>query len=338
MIAETPLRYKLLYFYRGEGDGCDPFAATLEERGWDVSQVRVSDFAPMRGVWEVFRRRDFAAYDVVAATEYYLTWAVCVRLLFSRTRPKVVALGFNQSRRLLLTGIAFIDRHLNKVWRRVSLFLVHSTAEAALFAKLHDIPADRFVFSHWGYDLPAHDRSKTDIPGEPFVTMVGRNNRDIATFCRACECAGVMGVVITAKYMLDRYPVQNSGNVLVLADRPMEECLNYVAGSFAHLMLVLDADRGAGHISSVSAMLLGKPQIFSDVAPIRDYLIDDFNGIAVPVGNAQAVADAIRSLRDDSSKCETLGVNGRRFALEKLSYEASASRSANALLQAAAQS
>ena len=76
-------------------------------------------------------------------------------------------------------------------------------------------------------------------------------------------------MLITAGYMLSQQSAEISGDVLLLADRPMEECLNYVAGSFAHLVLVADANRGAGHISAVSAMLLGKPQIFSDVAPLK---------------------------------------------------------------------
>ena len=331
MNGEMSAGYKLLYFYRGEGSAPDPLASTLVGRGWRVTQVPVSDFAPFWGVVEVFRRRDFATYDVVAASEYYLTWAVCLRLLLSRQKPHVVGITFNQSRRLLLSGISLFDWLLNKIWRRAALFLVHSKAEAVHFARIHDIPEDRFVFSHWGYDLPAYDLEEAVLPPEPYVTMVGRNNRDIATFCAAVERAGVKGVLITASYMLSRYPVENPDNVLALADRPIEECLNYVAGSFAHLVLVLDADRGAGHISSVSAMHLGKSQIFSDVAPLRDYLIDGFNGIAVPVADVDAVAAAIRTLLDDSTLRKELAANGRRFALEHLTYEGSATRIANAL-------
>jgi hypothetical protein len=320
---------RLLFLYRGDEAGGDGLKRTFEKRGWTVTKAAVDEFARFQGIGEVLRRRDLADYDVVAAAEYYLAWAVCLRLLFSK-RPKVAALSFNQSRRLLLTGVRPLDWLLNRIWRRSSLFLVHSRDEAALFARVHDIPQDRFVFSHWGYDLPKHDAKKTKLPTEPYVTMIGRNNRDLRTFCEAVERAGIKGVLVTAAYMLERQPVQ-SPNVLILADRPMEDCLNYVAGSFAHLVLVIDAERGAGHISAASAMLLGKPQIFSEVAPLSDYLRDDFNGIAVPVADADAVAGAIRKLRDDPELAQRLGTTGRSFAIEELSYEASAGRSADAL-------
>lgn len=327
MTAKSAGGHEILFFYRGDEGG--PFAKTLEERGWQVTKAPVSYSAPLLGMWSVFRRRDFGRYHVVAAAEYYLAWALCLRLLFSK-KPKVAALTYNQSRRLLRTGFRPVDWLLNRVWRRSSLFLVHSSDEAGLFGKIHEIPENRFVFSHWGYDLPAYDSIKTKLPSEPYVTMIGRNNRDLATFCAAVERAGVKGVLITADYMLERYPVR-SHNVLVLADRTMEECISYVAGSFAHLVLVVDPKRGAGHISSVSAMHLGKPQIFSDVPPLSDYLTDDFNGIAVPLGDVEAVSNAICKLRDEPELAERLGSAGRELALELLTYEVSAGRSVHAL-------
>ena len=327
----------LLYFFRGENPDVRPsFAAALEAQGWRVDCVAVSDFARARGITEILRsRRDFSAYDVVAASEYFLSWALCLRLLFRRPKPTLIVIGLNQSStRLARTGFRPVDWLLNRVWRRVSCFIVHSRDEARLFGKMHDIPADRFVFSHWGYDLPRFEpRGVTDVAA-PYVTMVGRNNRDLATFCEAVRRAGVRGVLITAAYMLERNPIEPREDLVVLLDRPPEECLNYVAGSFAHLVLVTDAERGAGHISAVSAMLLGKPQVFSDVAPLADYLIDDLNGIAVPLDDADAVAAAIRRLLADRELTERLGAEGRRFALETMSDSASSTRVAQAIVHA----
>src|SRR5690348_6365165 len=100
---------RLLYLYRGDEQGGDGFKAMLEERGWEVTKGPVSYSAPLLGVMDVFRRTDLGEHDVVAAAEYYLTWAVCLRLLFRRKRPKIAALGFNQSKRLVLTGIRLVD-------------------------------------------------------------------------------------------------------------------------------------------------------------------------------------------------------------------------------------
>jgi hypothetical protein len=320
---------KLLYFFRGEDPASRPgFEAGLEARGWQVDSIAVSDAAPARGITKIlFSPHRFGSYDVVSASEYFLTWAVCLRSLFDRPKQSVVALTFNQSsRRLIRTGVRPLDWLLNRLWRRVSVFMVHSQAEARMFAGVHDIPSERFVFSHWGYDLPDFSNFKVEIPNEPYVTMVGRNNRDLPTFYAATKRAGVKGVLITAAYMVDQSQPPPPENITLLVDRPMGECLKYVAGSFCHLVLVTDEKRGAGHISAVSAMLLAKPQIFSDVAPLADYLIDDFNGISVPVGDAEAVARAIDRLRSDPELAKRLGSSGKTFALETMSHLASTDR------------
>ena len=236
-----------------------------------------------------------------------------------------------------MTGLPVIDRRLNRIWRAVSMFLVHSNAEARLFQKLHDIPPDRFVFSHWGYDLPPRQAQDVRLPQVPYVSMIGRNNRDIATFCAAVDRAETSGVIVTARYMLERYRGKVSANVRILTDLPMEECLAYVEGSFAHLVLVLDGQRGAGHISAVVAMLLGKPQIFSDVGPLEDYLQDQVNGISVALGDVEGVAEAIRSLRDNPGRAEELGSNAQSFARGSLSHEFASKRAADALSVLASQ-
>lgn len=328
---------RLLYFARGEDSAARPsFQGLLEQRGWRVDCVAISDGAPARGILSILRDpHRFSDYDVVAASEYFLTWALCLRLLFTPLRPRLAALSFNQSsQKLVRTGFVPADRLLNRIWRRVTIFHVHSQAEARLFARLHDIPADRFTFSRWGYDLPKFNSSEAQRPTQPYVTMVGRNNRDLATFCSAVEQAGVHGVLITAGYMVERYPIEPNEKITVLVDRPGEECLNYVAGSFAHLVLVTDAERGAGHISAVTAMLLGKPQVFSDVEPLADYLINDFNGVAVPIADVGAVAEAIGKLRTNSDLAHRLGAQGRTFALKTMSDASSAAGVASAVIRA----
>lgn len=323
---------KLLYFYRGsDRDYPPPFVLLLEARGWKIDPVAVGEDAPAYGILDILRcRRNFSDYDVVSGNEYFLTWAICLRLIGTRRKPKVAALSFNQSRRLLLTGFKPVDRLLNRIWRPVSMYLVHSKAEAQLFQRLHDMPPERFVFSHWGYDLPSRQAHDVTLPPSPYVSMIGRNNRDIATFCAAVDRANVGGVIITANYMRDRYPGKIPPNVRLLTDRSGEECLAYIEGSFAHLVLVVDGQRGAGHISAVIAMLLGKPQIFSDVGPLEDYLEDQVNGIAVHLEDVEGVSNAIQTLRNNPGLATKLGSSGRAFALRFLTLGDASERAADA--------
>lgn len=324
---------RLLFVHRGEGEPTPPaFAAAMAAAGWTVDQLMISHHAPRRGIPDIlFSGRSFGRYDLIVAGEYNLAWALCLRTLFAR-RPRLVALGFNQSARLILTKIAPVDRLLNRIWRRIAAFLVHSRDEARLFAKVHAIPGDRFFFAHWGYDLPTHDAAKTPLPPAPFVSMIGRNNRDVVTFMRACELAGIRGVAVTSADLAGKLQGPVPAGVTILADRSMEDCLNFVAGSLAHLVLVSDGERGAGHISAVSAMLLGKPQIFSRVATIADYLDDGVNGLAVPLADPAATAAAMLRLRDDPALCERLGEAGRVIAREQMSHAASLEKTVALLL------
>jgi len=305
----------LLVFRSNAPERRPSLAVALEKAGFAVDCLAVPYDAPRRGMPAIFGHKPSAAsYDLVVVSEYLLAFGLCLRLMFAR-RPRLAAVAFNQSTRLVRTGIGPVDWLLNRIWRRLDAVLVHSEDEARMFAEVHAIPRDRFVFSHWGYDLPAFDVQAVAIPAEPYVTMIGRNNRDLTSFVGAVERAGVKGVLITSEYMTAELKGSVPDSVQLLVDRSMEECLAYVAGSFAHLVLVKDASRGAGHISAVSAMLLAKPQIFSDVAPIAEYLADDVNGLAVPPADPEAAAAAIVRLRDDPALAARLGESGRAFAL-----------------------
>jgi len=318
---------RILYAYRGDPAARRPsIVDALEAAGFAVDCLAIPFASARSTVAQALRRRvAWARYDLVVAGDYLLAWAFAVRLA-GRRRPRLAAAGFNQSSRLVRTGLFPLDRLLDRVWRRVAAFVVHSEAEADLFARAHAIPRDRFVFLHWGYDLPPFEREAAERPPEPYVSMIGRNNRDLATFCAAAPLAGVAGVVVTSAETRASFAGAVPPGVRLLVDRPMEECLDLVAGSLAHLVLVRDGARGAGHISAVSAMLLGKPQVFSRVDTLADYLVDGVNGLAVAVADAAGTGAALRRLADDPALAARLGDKGRRFAEGWLSDRATMAR------------
>lgn len=273
---------------------------------------------------------DFSKYDAVLATGYVIAFAAVLRAALTRSKTPVLVVGLNLAMTALKTGIPFIDRRIDGLFQRLDLSIVHSRNEITLFNDMHGLDTSRFAFAHWGFDLPAYDSRRFAGRGAPYVCMIGRNNRDFKTFCEAVEKAGVKGVVIAPAYAKFDFAVPDS--VEIYRDIPFEDCLSCIEHSLANLILVKDDERGAGHITAVSAMLLEAPQIYSDVSVLADYIIDGVTGLAAPVGDADAVAAAIKSLAEDRPRTEQMTATARDYALKWLSHDATVRRQADLIM------
>jgi glycosyltransferase involved in cell wall biosynthesis len=274
-----------------------------------------------------------SSYDFVVTSEYFASFGVNLRLLLTRARTKHVTIGLNQSRRLLKTGVGWIDGIVNAVFRRTDLVVVHSRREAELFARLHRIPRDRFLFSLWGFDLPEITASRFSQWPRRYVCLVGRNNRDVETFVAAVEGTDADGIVITSR--LHAPAGKLPANVHVLCDLPVNETFDCIRNAAANAILLKDNARGAGHITAVAAMFAGVPQIVSDVDVIKDYLVDGFSAIAVPVGDVEAVRGAIARLLADPAYAARIGGNGKGYALRWLTNARVSERVVDALSKVA---
>jgi glycosyltransferase involved in cell wall biosynthesis len=278
--------------------------------------------------------RDIKHFDLVIATEYFSSFGLCLRSLISKGRTRVAVIGFNVSRRYLLTRYRLINRIVNRVFGQLSLIVVHSTAEQKLFSDVHDLDRKRFELALWGYDLPKsfRNRSKSnDIPfgGRRFICMIGRNNRDFETLRRAIEGTGIPAVFITSFF--ESLMPFDPDQIKVMYDLPFEDCLSIIQQSAISVTLLKDETRGAGHITTVSSMLLGKPQIFSDADVLRDYVTAGQHGIAVPIGDTYRVREAILELFDDEDRLDKYGTQARDFATSYLSNDVFQKRLASVL-------
>jgi hypothetical protein len=269
--------------------------------------------------------RDIAEFDLVIANEYFSAFGLCLRSFVSRCRTKVAVIGFNVSRRYLSTRFRPLNRVLNRVFRQLSLIVVHSRAEQELFSRVHDLPIDLFEVVLWGYDLPTSFQSRggrwrSPFEGRRFVSMIGRNNRDFKTLHRAVAGTDVPAVLVTSS--LNKPEPGGSELVRVLYDLSFDECLDVTQQSAVSITLLNDDLRGAGHITVVSAMHLGRPQVFSDAGVLRDYVRNGEHGIGVPMGDAQKVRQAILDLLVDADRSEHYGAQAKQFATAHLSNDA----------------
>jgi glycosyltransferase involved in cell wall biosynthesis len=67
----------------------------------------------------------------------------------------------------------------------------------------------------------------------------------------------------------------------------------------------------------MEASAMGVPTVATDVKGNREAVERDSNGLLVPLGNVQALAEAITEILSDSDKARRMGSVGRRIALER---------------------
>jgi len=272
-------------------------------------------------LWMILRRRP----RLVISCEYRRAFLVNLALLLTFCHATHVVLGMNLSARPIVARKRLVQRVIDRIFRRSNAIVVHSTREAELFARLHNLPAGRFAFSHWGYDLPA-ESNRFDGASKPYFCMIGRNNRDVETFAKALDLAGTRGVAILPGYLPLDPSVEQA--LEVHRDLPMADCVSCIRNAIANVTLLRDDSRGAGHITVVTAMHLGVPQIHSETEVLREYLCLPVFSRPVPIGDAEAVARAMRAViaEADTPEASDRAAARRDFARLWLSNESAARR------------
>lgn len=74
-------------------------------------------------------------------------------------------------------------------------------------------------------------------------------------------------------------------------------------------------------LSLIEAASCARPIVTTDVPGCREIVQDGWNGLLVPAKNAQALAEALQKLLQDSALRKQMGENGRKMVLEKFTQE-----------------
>lgn len=298
---------------RGEGVECDLLVLPYRKR-W------------RRIIEALWAARIVRNYDVVITNEYNNAFAFSLIGNIYTKKIKNIVIGMNLSSRALKCGVGIVDSIVDRVFQSLTAIVVHSREEIELFARLHRISREKIRFSSWGFDVPSVADSTDDFhPGStPYFCMIGRNNRDFATFLAALKTIDASGVIVCDSG--ERLSIPEGARVRVFHNLSMEECASCIRYSMANVVLVKDADRGAGHITAVMGMLFAKPHVFSDVPTLQDYLVNSQHGIGVKIGDVAAVANAMKVLKDNSALAQQFGKIGQSDALQMHSHKASQER------------
>jgi hypothetical protein len=310
------LKVELYTPQRSPGEDCSGFCSDLYVLGTQ------NTWALLFKSFLLFRR--ISQYELVITNEYFSSFGLNLRLLVTRCRTKHAIVGLNQSRRLLRTDIPWIDSMVNYVFKRSDLVIVHSRSEVELFNRRHEIPRSRFFFSLWGYDPPQIASTRFARWPRKYVCSVGRNNRDFATFCEACEGLEVDGIIITSGSA--SLPEGIPPNIYVFRELSTDETLDCIRNATASVILLKDDSRGAGHITAVATMFIGTPQIVSDADVLRDYFIDGVTTLSVHPGDMMSVRAAIERVSQEPDLRRQLIKNAKNYADQWLTDKSASQR------------
>jgi hypothetical protein len=321
-------RLRALYVYAGTPSSETQWVTghRLTCNAFDWTPAPIPTASSLGRVWSSLVALDLTGYDLIVSSEYFIGFGINLRLRLLRVKTPHIVWGLNQSRRAL--DMQVTKRFVSWVFNRSTRIVVHSRHESLLFASLHDIAEDKFRFAHWGFDLPQILPCKySDTATGPYVCLIGRNNRDVATFCSGLQGTGIRGIVITSRLSeAEREELSRFPHIEVHQDLAMNDCLDCMRSALANVVLVSDNPRGAGHITMVAAMLMGKPQIISIAPVVEDYYRNGETALGVKVGSVDAFRSALLRLRDDPGLARDLADTGRQFGLEHCTNDAVAGR------------
>lgn len=292
----------------------------LADRGYEYHGIDLPWAHPARRIGGYMRLAPLIrGSDLVITQEYFDAAAVSALLRLTGSKAKHLVVGLNvSSNRTLSTGQPALNRLANKLFfGRVDMAVVASKPEADIFARAHDIPRDRFSFVHWAYDLPQIE-GRFDPPSDrPYFCLIGRNNRDHKTFCAALEGLDADGVII-GQQMPD---IALGPNITAHAQIPFGDCISCIRGSLANVIIVNDADRGAGHITLVTGLHCAKAHIISHVDTALDYFTPGEHALTVPLADPVALRKAMLTLLDNPDLAQRMGQAAGAHAARLLTHE-----------------
>jgi glycosyltransferase involved in cell wall biosynthesis len=169
-------------------------------------------------------------------------------------------------------------------------YCVFSREERDLLAQTFGIPEERIACVRFAHSLWSRADGPTADGG--YVFAGGDSLRDWDTLIAAVKDLDVP-VRIGTRNELPPLPANVSGGPVT-----DEEYVELMAGARVVVVPMRDARRGAGLITYLNAMALGKPVIATESPAVHEYVDDGHTGVVVPAGDPRALSEALRWLLD----------------------------------------
>ncbi|GAB2456311.1 glycosyltransferase family 4 protein [Xylanimonas ulmi] len=261
-------------------------------------------------------------YDVVfcwSVADVALVLAAALKLTFRRL--PVVALFTRVSEAKKAALLRRVHTHLT------SIILPPVTQREFAVERL-GVPAEKLVDLPWTVDTEFWS-DRDDLPHEPAtVCAAGGEMRDYATLVRAmdgldipCHIAGSLDTS-SREWWRDDVSGQRDALPPNVTLGPMDKVSLRALYARARVVVVplrhTDSDNGITCMDEAWSM--GKPVVVSQVAGQRDAFVGGTHGQWTPVGDVQALREAIVALWNDPARAEAMGAAGRALVTESFDH------------------
>ena len=284
--------------------------------------------AGMLAIWRLCRR---GRYDVI-----HVHWPLPLALFgwsAQRARPaRLVTTFYGVELRWVKGTLPFLKGFLAWAARRSDHVVAISNYTAGELRELADVPIEVIPYTA---SLPEVNAASAAPDGAGPVLFVGRlvERKGVAHLIEAIARLGPTGPPLEIVGEGPERPALQAlaqrlgvGQRVVFRGKvaPHELQGSYARAAVCVLPSVLDArgdTEGLG-VVLLEAMNHGTPVIASRVGGIPDIVEDGVSGLLVPPGDPEALAAALRRLRDDPALARQLGEAGRRRLREQFSWPA----------------
>ena len=210
---------------------------------------------------------------------------------------------------LLVRGDESYRRRYRTSYRHVDRLVYFSSNQTAIFAEHLGLDGERLRFVPFGIDEARY--APVDTPDDPaYVLAVGRDAaRDWATFFEAMRRCGLPARVLCRPSQIRDLRVPDNVEVLGYTAEPTYRAL--LGGARVSVVATTPRAYPSGQSVVLESMAMARATVVTDTPALRDYLRPGRTALAVPPGDAEALADAISTAFEDRELRSRLGGEAR---------------------------
>ncbi len=203
----------------------------------------------------------------------------------------------------------------------LDVIVCFSSTEPAYYAKLLQVPPEKFVYVPLGIGDLGRYSEEIPAPEKRFILSVGKSNRDYDFLVDALR-----DTPYQVRILSDTYFRKDTGdNVRIYGNTFGEDYYRMLADCYCVVVPLQDVHVSAGQFVFLQAMMFGKPMITTASETVTDYITDGENGLIISK-NKEELLECLQKLYQQPVLYRSLAREGRCQFLGKYSLESMAAR------------